>query len=137
MIGAALGLATGLRSIGRAFSGIKMALVLGAVAVPFAVTLRSCSTDLQAHMTELGGERVRAVVARERVAVLERRGRETRARLRQATTDREAADERTREAEGRIAALLERPIGSDPKPDPILEPNDGGLPICPFDCTRP
>ena len=141
MMELAFGLANGLRTIGGAFAGIKMALVLGAVAVPFAFVVRGCATDIQANLTELGGERVRAVVARERADVLERRNRESRARLRQASTDREAADERARKAEDRITALLERPIGSDPNRDPnrdpILEPNDGALPVCPFDCSRP
>ena len=57
----------------RAFRGLKMAVMLFAVAIPFAVALRSCTSQIQDNMTALGSERVRATVAREKVAVLRKR----------------------------------------------------------------
>ena len=75
----------------RAFSGVKMALMLFAVAIPFAVALKSCTAQLQDNMTALGSERVRATVARERVAVLRKRRGEDRVRYDETLAANEAS----------------------------------------------
>ena len=75
----------------RAVRGLKMAVMLFAIAIPFAFALRSCTSQLQDNMTALGSERVRATVARERVAVLRKRRGEDRARYDGALAANEAS----------------------------------------------
>lgn len=128
MIGTLTGAVQGFRTVSGLFSGLKMALVLGAVAVPFALSLRGCAHDVQQNMMELGGERVRSVVAHARADFLADQVRDSRARVRQATAARDEARADVEAAEGRIDELLKRPA----TPAPILE--DGELTRCPANC---
>ena len=112
----------------RSFAGIKMALGLAAVAVPFAISLNKCASDVHAKMFAAGGDGVRAVVARETAAVLAERSRESRARTQAAIADRDEARRRVASAEGRIGELLARPA---PRP---AAPDDGEIRRCPANC---
>ena len=119
----------GLGGAYRSFSGIKLALGLAAVAVPFAIALSKCASDVHSRMFEAGGDRVRAVVARETANVLEERSRASRARTQAAIADRDRARLRVAAAERRIGDLLTRPSATLP----VLE-EDGELEQCPANC---